>query len=65
MKQFKCYREIGFNRRLATEVADALEEAADCMRFLNALRPHILKVTDRSYFAGLPAALDQTLNPKP
>ena len=42
--------------RLATEVADALGEAKDCMRFLNALRPHILKVTDCSDFAALPEA---------
>ena len=39
-------------------MADALEEAADCMRFLNALRPHILKVTNCADFAALPEAFD-------
>jgi len=42
------------HHRLSKEVATALKEATDCVRFLTPLRPHLLKVTDSSDFPALP-----------
>ena len=50
--------------RLSKEVGTALGEAADCVRFLRPLRPHVLKITDCLDLLALPEAfgpLMQTL----
>ena len=50
--------------RLSQEVAIALEEASDCVRFLKPLKLHILRVTECPEFSSLPevfGALMQTM----